>query len=64
MTDDLRTELIIAIQNEVGPWVALNGWPMFGSQALAYVESMNDNQLINTAIELNIMTEEEAAWLR
>lgn len=64
MTEDLRTELIIAIQNNVGPWVALDGWTMFGSQVLACVESMDDNQLIDTAIKLNIMTEEEAAWLR
>ena len=64
MTEDLRTELIIAIQNDVGPWVALDSWTMFGSQVLAYVESMDDNQLIDTAIKLNIMTEEEAAWLR
>ena len=64
MTEDLRTELIIAIQNDVGPWVALDGWTMFGNQVLAYVESMDDNQLIDTAIKLNIMTEEEAAWLR
>jgi hypothetical protein len=64
MTEDLRTELIIAIQNNVGPWVALDGWTMFGSQVFAYVESMDDNQLIDTAIKLNIMTEEEATWLR
>ena len=64
MTEDLRTELIIAIQNDVGPWVALDGWTMFGSQVLVYVESMDDNQLIDTAIKLNIMTEEEATWLR
>jgi hypothetical protein len=64
MTEDLRTELIIAIQNDVGPWVALNGWTPFGSQALAHVESMSDNQLINTAVELNIITKEEATWLR
>ena len=64
MTEDLRTELIIAIQNDIGPWVALDGWTMFGSQVLAYVESMDDNQLIDTAIKLNIITEEEAAWLR
>ena len=64
MTEDLRTELIIAIQNDVGPWVALDDWTMFGSQVLAYVESMDDNQLIDTAIKLNIMTDEEAAWLR
>ena len=64
MTEDLRTELIIAIQNDVGPWVAFDSWTMFGSQVLAYGESMDDNQLIDTAIKLNIMTEEEAAWLR
>ena len=64
MTEDLRTELIIAIQNDVGPRVVLDGWTMFGSQVLAYVESMDDNQLIDTAIKLNIMTEEEATWLR
>ena len=64
MTEDLRTELIIAIQNNIGPWVALDGWTMFGGQVLAYVESMDDNQLIDTAIKLNIMTEEEATWLR
>ena len=64
MTEDLRTELIIAIQNDIGPWVALDGWTIFGSQVLTYVESMDDNQLIDTAIKLNIMTEEEATWLR
>ena len=64
MTEDLRTELIIAIQNDVGPWVALDDWTMFGSKVLAYVESMDDNQLIDTAIKLNIMAEEEAAWLK
>ena len=63
MTEDLRTELIIAIQNDVGPWVALDGWAMFGSQVLAYVESMDNVQLVHTAHNLGIVTNEEMEWL-
>lgn len=55
MTEDLRTELIIAIQNDIGPWVALDGFTLFGSQVLAYIESMDDEQLIETARKLGLI---------
>ena len=50
-----REELIHLIHDNVGPWVALNGWTMFGNQVLGYVESMTDDQLIMVAREFNLI---------
>lgn len=50
-----REELIQLIHNCIGPWVALDGFTMFGNQVLAYVESMDDEQLIETARKLRLI---------
>ena len=50
-----REELIQLIHDNIGPWVALNGWTMFGTQVLGYVESMTDDQLIMVAREFNLI---------
>ena len=50
-----REELIDMIHSCIGPWVALDGWTMFGNQVLAYVESMDDEQLIETARKLGLI---------
>lgn len=50
-----REELIQQIHNCIGPWVALDGFTLFGSQVLAYIESMDDEQLIETARKLRLI---------
>lgn len=50
-----REELIQQIHHCIGPWVALDGFTLFGSQVLAYVESMDDEQLIETARKLRLI---------
>ena len=50
-----REELIQLIHDNVGPWVALNGWTMFGNQVLGYVESMTYDKLIMVAREFNLI---------
>lgn len=50
-----REELVQLIHDNVGPWVALSGWTMFGNQVLGYVESMTDDQLIMVAREFNLI---------
>lgn len=50
-----REELIQMIYSCIGPWVALDGFTIMGSQVLAYVESLSDEQLIDLAREMSLI---------